>query len=50
MRSTAQVDIRADDPIAARELEALASEHGWNFAAVEGARFLLIRPPFVPGQ
>ena len=33
MRTAAAVRILADDPAAARELAALAHEHGWTFAA-----------------
>ncbi len=32
MRDHVEVDIRADDPKAASELQALAAERGWSFA------------------
>lgn len=36
-----QIMVEADDPIAARELEALARQQGWRFAILDQNRFLL---------
>lgn len=44
MREAARVTIRADDPIAEKELGALATQHGWSFATLGEATFLLTRP------
>ncbi|HKT78097.1 MAG TPA: sulfurtransferase TusA family protein [Sphingobium sp.] len=44
MRSTDRVMVEADDPIAPGELQALARQQGWQFAATGEHRFLLIRP------
>jgi len=41
MRDHAAVLIRADDPIAGGELQALAGERGWTFAAIGEHAFLL---------
>ncbi|MGE4429262.1 MAG: sulfurtransferase TusA family protein [Sphingobium sp.] len=43
MRVHAALLIRADDPIAATELEALAAERGWSFVQREAAVFHLRR-------
>lgn len=43
MRATHAVTIEADDPNAARELEALTRQHGWKFAATTAHRFELTR-------
>lgn len=43
MRSADAVAVLADDPIAAAELEALAGQQGWSFAAVAPDRFMLVR-------
>ncbi|GLV27979.1 hypothetical protein TomTYG75_05030 [Sphingobium sp. TomTYG75] len=43
MRSAHAVTVEADDPNAARELEALTRQHGWNFSAAAGDRFELSR-------
>jgi len=42
MRDHAAVRIRADDPIAEGELQALAGERGWTFATV-GAHVFMLR-------
>lgn len=44
MRSTDRVMVEADDPIAPGELQALARQQGWQFAATGEHRFLLTRP------
>jgi tRNA 2-thiouridine synthesizing protein A len=36
--------IRADDPIAEKELRALAVQQGWTFAVIDAATFRLSRP------
>ena len=41
MRQAATVTIVADDPIAARELAALALQHGWRFSALSAQDFIL---------
>jgi tRNA 2-thiouridine synthesizing protein A len=41
MRDARAILIEADDPIAGRELEALARQHGWSFAALAPHRFAL---------
>lgn len=41
MRSADAVTIWADDPIAPGELEAMARERGWTFAAVAAHHFVL---------
>ena len=41
MRDNAAVLIRADDPIAGGELQALARERGWTFATIAEHAFLL---------
>ncbi len=41
MRSARAVVIRADDPMAARELAALAQERGWRFEGADGGIFCL---------
>ena len=43
MRSARTIIIRADDPIAGRELAALAGEHCWTFEGVEEDIFCLRR-------
>ncbi|MGE4322030.1 MAG: sulfurtransferase TusA family protein [Sphingobium sp.] len=43
MRSARAVTILADDPLAARELEALADQRGWSFARIAPDRFALNR-------
>ncbi len=43
MREHARLRVCADDPIAGRELEALAAERKWTFSAVEEHLFLLER-------
>ena len=43
MRMASQITVEADDPIAARELEALARQQGWRFAILDHNRFLLAR-------
>jgi len=43
MRSARAVVIRADDPVAGRELAALAGEHGWAFEGIEDDIFCLRR-------
>lgn len=43
MRSHATVAIAADDPIAERELRALADQHGWTFAVGGEACYMLGR-------
>lgn len=43
MRSARAVVIRADDPMAPRELAALAQEHGWAFEGGEMGVFFLRR-------
>jgi tRNA 2-thiouridine synthesizing protein A len=43
MRSEDRVTIEADDPIAHRELAALADEHGWAFAIIGEHRFAFTR-------
>ncbi|MBJ7445578.1 MAG: sulfurtransferase TusA family protein [Sphingobium sp.] len=35
MRDADAIRIEADDPIAGRELEALARQHGWSFAVLD---------------
>jgi tRNA 2-thiouridine synthesizing protein A len=41
MRTAVAVDVRADDPIAASELAALALQQGWRFSLIAPQRFLL---------
>ena len=41
MRETDAIVIEADDPIASAELEALARQNGWNFAALGQDRYRL---------
>lgn len=43
LRDHATVEIRADDPMAAGELETLAAERGWSFAVAGEDRFRLAR-------
>lgn len=43
MREADAVLIEADDPIAPSELEALARQQGWDFAALDACRFSLRR-------
>ncbi|MDX3899420.1 MAG: sulfurtransferase TusA family protein [Sphingobium sp.] len=43
MREAAAVAIRADDPVAERELRALAAQQGWAFAVAGPAHFHLSR-------
>lgn len=43
MRSAASVTVEADDPIAPRELEALAQQQGWTFATIAQHHFALTR-------
>jgi tRNA 2-thiouridine synthesizing protein A len=43
MREADAILIEADDPIASTELEALAQQQGWVFAALDGCRFSLHR-------
>jgi len=43
LREHARIRVRADDPIAGRELQALAAERGWTFAVVEEHLFRLER-------
>ncbi|OYW88835.1 MAG: redox protein [Sphingobium sp. 32-64-5] len=43
MRDHRAIVIRADDPIAATELQALAAERGWSFAQGKPAEFHLRR-------
>jgi tRNA 2-thiouridine synthesizing protein A len=45
MRTANAIMIAADDPIAASELAALASEHGWTFHAAAPHRFTISRIP-----
>ncbi|MFZ2997585.1 sulfurtransferase TusA family protein [Sphingobium sp.] len=42
MREADAIEIEADDPIAGRELEALAVQHGWQFIVIAPHRFALI--------
>ncbi|WP_294136871.1 sulfurtransferase TusA family protein [Sphingobium sp.] len=35
MRDADAIRIEADDPIAGRELEALARQHGWSFTVLD---------------
>nr|WP_087573709.1 sulfurtransferase TusA family protein [Sphingomonas sp. CDS-1] len=44
MRSGDAVTIEADDPIAPAELEALARQQGWTFAASGAQLFAIARP------
>lgn len=44
LRDAPAIVIEADDPIAPRELEALALAQGWHFAALGDHRFALARP------
>ncbi len=44
MRDADAVLVEADDPVAARELEALARERQWLFAALGPQNFQLTRP------
>ncbi len=44
LRTGQAVIIRADDPVAGRELAALAAEHGWTFEGVGDDIFSLRRP------
>lgn len=41
MRETDAIVIEADDPIAGAELEALARQNGWDFAALGQDRYRL---------
>ncbi|SEJ31866.1 Sulfurtransferase TusA [Sphingobium sp. AP50] len=43
MREADAILIEADDPIAPSELEALAQQQGWDFAALDACRFSLRR-------
>jgi tRNA 2-thiouridine synthesizing protein A len=43
MRAAHAVTVEADDPNAARELEALTRQHGWQFIATTTHRFELTR-------
>lgn len=43
MRAGHAVVIRADDPVAGRELAALAGEHGWTFEGIGDDIFCLRR-------
>ncbi|WP_445326784.1 sulfurtransferase TusA family protein [Sphingobium sp. AN558] len=45
MRTAEAIVIAADDPIAARELTALASERGWGLCVLAEKRFLISRSP-----
>ncbi|MGD9810505.1 MAG: sulfurtransferase TusA family protein [Sphingobium sp.] len=42
MRGHALVEVHADDPVAGRELEALATERGWQFSVVADGHFRLV--------
>lgn len=44
LRDADAIVIEADDPIAARELAALAQAQGWTFATLGEHRFALSRP------
>lgn len=44
MRDHPAIIVRADDPVAPRELAALASEAGWRFSQNGEGAFLLTRP------
>jgi tRNA 2-thiouridine synthesizing protein A len=44
LRDAQAIVIEADDPIAPRELEALAQAQGWLFSALGDHRFALVRP------
>ena len=48
MRRARAVTIEADDPIAPAELEALARQQGWSFAATGPALFAFARAAQVP--
>jgi len=41
MRDHSLVIVTADDPIAPRELEALAQEHGWSFEKRKENQFIM---------
>jgi tRNA 2-thiouridine synthesizing protein A len=43
MRSAKAITILADDPIAERELQALADQNGWSFAMIGPDIFALSR-------
>jgi tRNA 2-thiouridine synthesizing protein A len=43
LRDHASVAIRADDPIAERELQALAIQHGWTFTTLAPASYRIDR-------
>ena len=43
MRDADAIEIEADDPIAGRELEALAMQRGWQFMVIAPHRFTLNR-------
>ncbi|MCP1471218.1 tRNA 2-thiouridine synthesizing protein A [Sphingobium sp. OAS761] len=43
MRNHPAVLVEADDPVAPRELEALAGLNGWQFESPGGGRFILRR-------
>lgn len=44
MRSADHILVEADDPIAPRELEALARQQEWHFCALSDYSFSLARP------
>jgi tRNA 2-thiouridine synthesizing protein A len=44
LRDVQAIVIEADDPIASRELEALALAQGWRFSALGDHHFALSRP------
>ncbi|WP_311267095.1 sulfurtransferase TusA family protein [Sphingobium sp. WCS2017Hpa-17] len=44
LREAQAIVIEADDPIAPRELEALAQAQGWRFSALGDHRFALAHP------
>ncbi|MBA4753969.1 MAG: sulfurtransferase TusA family protein [Sphingobium sp.] len=43
MRDAPAIRIEADDPIAGRELEALARQNGWLFAVLDTHQYALSR-------
>lgn len=45
MRDVDAILIEADDPIAKKELEALAIQHGWLFEVIAPCRFALSSQP-----
>lgn len=49
MREVVALTIEADDPVAGRELEALARQQGWDFLTLGDHRFALTaRDAFLP--